>query len=84
MTSKEAKGNLMYALKWNDMPEKEALKTVIKALDNEGVLDEIRTEITEEIEAFRMSDYEANDLLADGLQMALNIIDGAIEEGDES
>lgn len=45
------------------------------------LLDKIRTEITEEIEAYRMSDWEANDLLADGLQMALNIIDGAIEEG---
>ncbi len=45
------------------------------------VLDKIRTEITEEIEAYRMADWEANNLLADGLQMALNIIDGAIEEG---
>lgn len=52
-----------------------------KALDNEGVLDKIRAEITEEIEAYRISDWEANDLLADGLQLALNIINGAIEEG---
>lgn len=45
MTNKEAKGNLMYALKWNDMPEKEALKIAIKALDNEDVFDKIRAEI---------------------------------------
>lgn len=48
------------------------------------VLEKIKVEITEEIEAYRISDWEANDLLADGLQMALNIIDGAIEEGEES
>lgn len=52
-----------------------------KAIRQGVPLDKIRTEITEEIEAYRMSDWEANDLLADGLQLALNIIDGAIEEG---
>ena len=47
MTNQEAKGNLMYALTWNDMPEKEALKIAIKLFDNEDVLDKIRAEIEE-------------------------------------
>lgn len=45
-------------------------------------LDKIRAEISENIEVFRMSDWETNNILADGLQMALNIIDG-YREGEE-
>ena len=59
MTNKEAKGNLMYALKWNDMPEKEALKIAIKALDNENVLNKIRAEIQEELKQDNHSFYRA-------------------------
>ena len=47
------------------------------------VLDKIRAEISENIEVFRMSDWETNNIMADGLQMALNIIDG-YREGEES
>ena len=49
------------------------------------MLNKIRAEISENIEAFRMSDWETNNILADGLQMALNIIDGYREgEQDET
>ena len=41
----------------------------------EDAIAEIQAEITENIEAYRMSDWETNNILADGLQMALNIID---------
>ena len=33
MTSEEAKGNLIHAIRWNDMPKKEALDMAIKALE---------------------------------------------------
>jgi len=66
------------------MRNRDDMREVGEAIENGIPFDKIRTEITEEIEAYRMSDWEANDLLADGLQLALNIIDGAIEEGDES
>ena len=33
MTSEEAKGNLRHAIRWNDMPKKEALDVAIKALE---------------------------------------------------
>lgn len=33
MTNIEAKGNLTYAIMWNDMPTKEALNMAIKALE---------------------------------------------------
>lgn len=35
MTREEAKGNLIHAFRWNDMPEKEALEMAIKALEQE-------------------------------------------------
>ena len=35
MTSEEAIGNLKYAIRWNDMPKKEALEMAIKALEQE-------------------------------------------------
>ena len=35
MTREEAKGNLIHAFRWNDMPNKEALKMAIKALKQE-------------------------------------------------
>ena len=50
MTNEEAIGNLTHAIRWNDMPKKEALDMAIKALEQEpcedaisrqGVLDEI-------------------------------------------
>ena len=52
---------------------------IIAKIDNmptADVLDKIRAEIQEDIESFSMSDWETNNILADGLQMALNIIDG--------
>ena len=33
MTRKEAKGNLMHAIIWNDMPKKEALDMAVEALE---------------------------------------------------
>lgn len=33
MTREEAIGNLKHAIRWNDMPEKEALEMAIKALE---------------------------------------------------
>lgn len=33
MTSEEAKGNIIHAIRWNDMPKKEALDIAIKALE---------------------------------------------------
>lgn len=41
----------------------------------ENILDKIRAEIQEDIESLSMADWETNNILADGLQMALNIID---------
>ena len=35
MTREEAKGNLIHAFRWNDMPKKEALEMAIKALGQE-------------------------------------------------
>ena len=35
MTRNEARNNLIYAIRWNDMPKKEALEMGIEALDNE-------------------------------------------------
>lgn len=35
MTKEEAIGNLRYAIRWNDMPKKEALEMAIKALKQE-------------------------------------------------
>lgn len=45
MTREEAKGNLIHAIRWKDMPSKEALEMAIKALEQEPVLDKIRDEI---------------------------------------
>lgn len=45
-------------------------------------LDAMRAEIAEEIESYRMSDWETNNIMADGLQMALNIID-RYREGEQ-
>lgn len=36
MTKEEAIGNLRYAIRWNDMPKKEALEMAIKALEQES------------------------------------------------
>ncbi len=36
MTREEAKGNLIHAIRWNDMPNKEALNMAIKALEQES------------------------------------------------
>lgn len=35
MTREKAKGNLIHAIRWNDMPQKEALEMAIKALEQE-------------------------------------------------
>lgn len=45
MTREEAKWNLIHALRWNDMPKKEALDMAIKALERESILDKIRAEV---------------------------------------
>ena len=79
MTNKEAKGNLMYALKWNDMPEKEALKIAIKALDNDDVLDKIRAEI-EQIDVWALPKDERT---AERVKMmVLEIVDKHISGKD--
>ena len=39
MTREEAKGNLIHALRWKDMPKKEALEMAIKALKQESCED---------------------------------------------
>lgn len=41
MTREEAKGNLMHAIRWNDIPKKEALDMAIKALEAEPCKDAI-------------------------------------------
>ena len=46
MTREEAKGNLIHAIRWNDMPKKEVLEMAIKALEQETVLNKIRAEIS--------------------------------------
>lgn len=53
-----------------------------KAIRQGVPLDKVRDEIKEEIEAYRMSDWETDDLLADGLQMALNIVDSYRERSE--
>lgn len=35
MTKEEAKGNIIHAIRWNDMPKKEALEMAVKALEQE-------------------------------------------------
>lgn len=83
MTSKEAKGNLMYALKWNDMPEKEALKIAIKALDNEDVLDKIR-EAVESIDTRYYSSVYGMDMTecADDFKHEILLIIDKYREGE--
>ena len=46
-----------------------------KAIHNGIPLDKIRAEIKENIKDLLIADWETNNILADGLQMALNIID---------
>lgn len=45
MTREEAIGNLKHAIRWNDMPKKEALEMAIKALEQTSALDKARGEI---------------------------------------
>ena len=33
MTNEEARGNLIHAIRWNDMPRKETLDVAIEAID---------------------------------------------------
>ena len=47
MTREQAIGNLRYAIRWNDMPKKEALDMAIEALEQEPILDKIIAEIRE-------------------------------------
>lgn len=49
-----------------------------KALDNEKILDKIRAEIDEQYD--RVKPYNID--VAEGLEMALGIIDGHMKEGD--
>lgn len=41
ITTEEAKRNLKHAIRWNDMPKKEALEVAVKALDREPCEDAI-------------------------------------------
>lgn len=41
MTKEEAKGNIIHAIRWNDMPKKEALEMAVKALEQEPCEDAI-------------------------------------------
>lgn len=41
MTREEAKGNLIHAIRWNDMPKKEALEMAIKTLEQEPCEDAV-------------------------------------------
>ena len=41
MTRDEAKGNLIHAIRWNDMPKKEALDMALKALDKIDMIEKI-------------------------------------------
>ena len=45
MTREEAIGNLIYAIRWNDMPKKEALNMAIKALEQEPCEDSISRKV---------------------------------------
>lgn len=67
--------------KINDLPSVEPVRNLhlYEIMDSHmyhNKLDAMRKEIAEEIESYRISDWETNNILADGLQMALNIIDG--------
>lgn len=46
MTREEAKGNLAHAIRWNDMPKKEALDVAIKALEQQSCDDAINRKDT--------------------------------------
>ena len=46
MTREEAKGNLIHAIRWNDMPKKEALDVAIKALEQQSCDDAINRKDT--------------------------------------
>lgn len=52
MTREEAKGNLIHAIRWNDMPNKEALNMAIKALEQQSCEDCVSREAL-----LAMSDY---------------------------
>ena len=56
--------------------------TLEQIIANGTPLEKIRAEIKESIDDFRIADWETNNILADGLQMALNIIDG-YREGEQ-
>lgn len=65
MTREGAKGNLIHAIRWNDMPKKEALEVAIKALEQEPCEDAIRRE--DALRAFmyatngeRLPDYDCD------------------------
>ena len=49
MTREQAKGNLIHAIRWNDMPKKEALEMAIQALEQELCDDAISRQAVEEI-----------------------------------
>lgn len=44
MTREEAKGNLIHAIRWNDIPKKEALEIAIQALKQEPCEDAVSRE----------------------------------------
>lgn len=71
MTREEAKGNLRHAIRWNDIPKKEALDMAIKALEQEPILDKIRAEI-EHVKDNPLFGMVSNDTM---LEVVLEIID---------
>ena len=56
MTREKAIGNLIHAIRWNDMPKKEALDMAIEALEQEPCEDAISRDMALE----KMADYVAS------------------------
>lgn len=66
MTREEAKGNLIHAISWNDMPKKEALEMAIKALDQAPCEDAIRRqEVLDIVDSYSESQSNVEDVTQD-------------------
>ena len=77
MTNEESIGNLKHAIRWNDMPEKEALDMAIKALEAKDTLDKIRAEI--EQHRRKTQSIDPYDLVGD----CLDILDKYKKESED-
>ena len=62
MTKDEAKGNLIHAIRWNDMPQKEALEMAIEALEQEPCEDCISREDARELMYHKQEPLDEYDL----------------------